>query len=53
MERPSSTESEAIRNDALLDQYIGTNVKSGYLEDDTLINKQSRAPTLPALTLWI
>ncbi|KAI8143799.1 glucose-6-phosphate dehydrogenase [Fennellomyces sp. T-0311] len=68
MERPISTESEAIRdekvkvlkcippivlNDALLGQYVGANGKPGYLEDDTLKNKQSRTPTFAALTLWI
>ncbi|KAI9498682.1 glucose-6-phosphate 1-dehydrogenase [Zychaea mexicana] len=68
MERPISTESEAIRDekvkvlkcippivleDALLGQYVGANGKPGYLEDDTLKNKQSRTPTFAALTLWI
>ncbi|KAI9258929.1 glucose-6-phosphate dehydrogenase [Phascolomyces articulosus] len=68
MERPISTESEAIRDekvkvlkcippivleDALLGQYVGANGKPGYLEDDTLTNKQSRTPTFAALTLWI
>lgn len=68
MERPISTESEAIRDekvkvlkcippivaeDALLGQYIGANGKPGYLEDDTLKNKQSRTPTFAALVCWI
>lgn len=68
MERPISTESEAIRDekvkvlkcippitlkDALLGQYVGADGKPGYLEDDTLKNKQSRTPTFAALTLWI
>ncbi|KAG2227096.1 hypothetical protein INT45_003826, partial [Circinella minor] len=68
MERPISTESEAIRDekvkvlkcippittdDALLGQYVAANGKPGYLDDDTLKNKQSRTPTFAALTLWI
>lgn len=68
MERPISTDSEAIRdekvkvlqcippivaNDALLGQYVAANGKPGYLEDETLKNKQSRTPTFAALTLWI
>ncbi|CDH58020.1 glucose-6-phosphate 1-dehydrogenase [Lichtheimia corymbifera JMRC:FSU:9682] len=68
MERPISTESEAIRDekvkvlkcippvtidDALLAQYVAANGKPGYLEDDTLKNKQSRTPTFAALTLWV
>lgn len=68
MERPISTESEAIRDekvkvlkcippivldDALLGQYVGANGKPGYLEDDTLKNKQSRTPTFAALVCWI
>ncbi|KAI9321629.1 glucose-6-phosphate dehydrogenase [Dichotomocladium elegans] len=68
MERPISTESEAIRDekvkvlkcippvtiqDALLAQYVGANGKPGYLEDETLKNKKSRTPTFAALTLWV
>lgn len=68
MERPISTEPEAIRDekvkvlkcippivmkDALLGQYVAANGKPGYLEDDTLKNKNSRTPTFAALTLWI
>ncbi|KAI9253860.1 glucose-6-phosphate dehydrogenase [Phascolomyces articulosus] len=68
MERPISTESEAIRDekvkvlkcippispdDALLGQYVAANGKPGYLDDDTLKNKKSRTPTYAALTLWI
>ncbi|KAI7880373.1 glucose-6-phosphate dehydrogenase [Lichtheimia hyalospora FSU 10163] len=69
MERPISTEPEAIRDekvkvlrcippialkDALLGQYTSANGKPGYRDDVTLKDKQdSRTPTFAALTLWI
>ncbi|CAO3651860.1 unnamed protein product [Cunninghamella blakesleeana] len=69
MERPISTDSEAIRDekvkvlkcispiqldDALLGQYVGNDEgKPGYLDDDSLKNKQSRTPTFAALALHI
>ncbi|KAI8369373.1 glucose-6-phosphate dehydrogenase [Radiomyces spectabilis] len=68
MERPISTEAEAIRDEkvkvlkcitpvsldnALLGQYVAANGKPGYLDDETLKNKQSVTPTFAALVLWI
>ncbi|KAI9317699.1 glucose-6-phosphate dehydrogenase [Dichotomocladium elegans] len=68
MERPISTEAEAIRDekvkvlkcippivldDALLGQYVAHGGNPGYLEDPTLKNKASKTPTFAALTLWI
>ncbi|CDS06387.1 hypothetical protein LRAMOSA08915 [Lichtheimia ramosa] len=68
MERPISTDAEAIRDekvkvlkcippivleDTLLGQYVGANGKPGYLEDDTLKNKQSKTPTFAAMTCWV
>ncbi|KAI7871494.1 glucose-6-phosphate dehydrogenase [Spinellus fusiger] len=68
MERPISTNPEAIRDekvkvlkcihpikleDALLGQYVSADGKPGYLEDDTLKNKQSVTPTFAALALYI
>lgn len=68
MERPISTDSEAIRDekvkvlkcippistsDVLLGQYIAANGKPGYLDDDTIKNKDSLAPTFAATVLWI
>ena len=68
MERPISTESEAIRDekvkvlkcippivleDALLGQYVAADGKPGYLEDETLKNKDSQTPTFAALVCWI
>ncbi|KAI8062231.1 glucose-6-phosphate dehydrogenase [Gongronella butleri] len=69
MERPISTDSEAIRDEkvkvlkcikpiaqenALLGQYVGNDQgKPSYLEDDSLKNKQSKTPTFAALALYI
>ncbi|KAL0079026.1 glucose-6-phosphate dehydrogenase [Phycomyces blakesleeanus] len=68
MERPISTDAEAIRDekvkvlkcispisldDALLGQYVAANGKPGYLEDETLKNKESRTPTFAALACHI
>ncbi|KAL0144748.1 glucose-6-phosphate dehydrogenase [Mucor lusitanicus] len=68
MERPISTDSEAIRDekvkvlkciqpiaieDTLLGQYVGANGKPGYLEDETLKNKDSLTPTFAAAVCWI
>ncbi|KAJ2964256.1 hypothetical protein NQZ79_g743 [Umbelopsis isabellina] len=68
MERPISTDAEAIRDekvkvlkcippieleDALLGQYVGDGDKPGYLEDDSLKNKESVTPTFAALTMFI
>ncbi|CAO3703613.1 unnamed protein product [Rhizopus stolonifer] len=68
MERPVSTEAEAIRDekvkvlkcispirveDTLLGQYNGAQGKSGYLEDETLKNKQSKTPTFAAAVCFI
>ncbi|KAI8088882.1 glucose-6-phosphate 1-dehydrogenase [Halteromyces radiatus] len=68
MERPISTSSEAIRDEkvkvlkciqpikmdnALLGQYVRDGDKPGYLEDDSLKNKDSQTPTFAALALFI
>lgn len=68
MERPISTDAEAIRDekvkvlkcippiqihDTLLGQYTASNGKPGYLEDETLSNKNSLTPTFAATTCWI
>ncbi|KAI9477751.1 MAG: glucose-6-phosphate dehydrogenase [Benjaminiella poitrasii] len=68
MERPISTDAEAIRDekvkvlkcippidikDALLGQYIGANGQPGYLDDDTIKNKDSLTPTFAALVLYV
>ncbi|ORX63079.1 glucose-6-P dehydrogenase [Hesseltinella vesiculosa] len=68
MERPISTDAEAIRDEkvkvlkciqpiqldqALLGQYVADGGKPGYLEDDSLKNKQSKTPTFAALALHI
>lgn len=70
MERPISTDSEAIRDEkvkvlkcirpikldnALLGQYVGDvdGKKPGYLDDDSLKNKESQTPTFAALALFI
>ncbi|KAI9015824.1 glucose-6-phosphate dehydrogenase [Phycomyces nitens] len=68
MERPISTEAEAIRDekvkvlkcippielsDALLGQYVAANGKPGYLEDETLKDKNSLTPTFAALVCWV
>jgi glucose-6-phosphate 1-dehydrogenase len=68
MERPISTDSEAIRDekvkvlkcippivieDTLLGQYVGADGKRGYLEDETLKNKDSLTPTFAAAVCWI
>jgi glucose-6-phosphate 1-dehydrogenase len=68
MERPISTDSEAIRDekvkvlkciqpiqieDTLLGQYVAANGKPGYLEDETLKNKDSLTPTFAATVCWI
>ncbi|RUP45817.1 hypothetical protein BC936DRAFT_147697, partial [Jimgerdemannia flammicorona] len=59
MERPISLDAEAIRDekvkDALLGQYGKSEdcTKPGYLEDDTLKNKQSVTPTFATLVAWI
>lgn len=68
MERPISTDAEAIRDekvkvlkcippidikDTLLGQYVGADGKPGYLEDESLKNKDSLTPTFAATTLWI
>ncbi|CAO3590599.1 unnamed protein product [Absidia cylindrospora] len=69
MERPISTDSEAIRDekvkvlkcikpikmdDALLGQYVSNQEgKPGYLDDDSLKNKASQTPTFAALALFI
>ena len=68
MERPISTDAEAIRDekvkvlkcippieiqDALLGQYTANNGKPGYLDDETIKNKDSLTPTFAALTLFI
>ncbi|GAA5814407.1 hypothetical protein MFLAVUS_007903 [Mucor flavus] len=68
MERPISTDSEAIRDekvkvlkciqpiaieDTLLGQYVAANGNPGYLEDETLKNKDSLTPTFAAAVCWI
>ncbi|KAG0175750.1 Glucose-6-phosphate 1-dehydrogenase [Apophysomyces sp. BC1021] len=68
MERPISTDAEAIRDekvkvlkcirpieleDALLGQYVAADGKPGYLEDETLKNKDSLTPTFAALVCKI
>lgn len=68
MERPISTDAEDIRdekvkvlkcippidvNNALLGQYIAENGKPGYLDDDTIKNKDSLTPTFAALVLFV
>ncbi|KAI8990199.1 glucose-6-phosphate dehydrogenase [Pilobolus umbonatus] len=68
MERPISTDAEAIRDekvkvlkcirpisieDTLLGQYVSANGKPGYLEDDTLKNKDSLTPTFAAVVCRI
>jgi glucose-6-phosphate 1-dehydrogenase len=68
MERPISTDAEAIRDekvkvlrcipaiashDALLGQYVAAKGKPGYLDDDTIKNKDSLTPTFAALVLSI
>lgn len=68
MEKPKSTGANDVRDekvrvlqsiapittkDALLGQYTSANGKPGYLDDDTLENKNSITPTFAALVLWI
>lgn len=68
MERPVSLAPEDIRDekvkvlksinavklkDTLLGQYSAANGKPGYLEDDTITNKDSKTPTFAAMTLFI
>ncbi|KAI8348031.1 glucose-6-phosphate dehydrogenase [Choanephora cucurbitarum] len=68
MERPISTDSEAIRDekvkvlkcippirleDTLLGQYVAADGKPGYLEDESLKNKNSLTPTFASTVLWI
>lgn len=68
MERPISTDSEAIRDekvkvlkciepiaieDTLLGQYVAADGNPGYLEDETLKNKDSLTPTFAAAVCWI
>ncbi|KAI7899665.1 glucose-6-phosphate dehydrogenase [Cokeromyces recurvatus] len=68
MERPVGTDAESIRDekvkvlkcispisidDVLLGQYVGANGKPGYLEDDTIKNKDSLTPTFAALVLHV
>ncbi|KAF7732504.1 Glucose-6-phosphate 1-dehydrogenase [Apophysomyces ossiformis] len=68
MEQPASTGAQDVRNekvrvlkrispivanDALLGQYTAANGKPGYLEDETLENKESITPTFASLVLWI
>ncbi|KAI9483217.1 MAG: glucose-6-phosphate dehydrogenase [Benjaminiella poitrasii] len=68
MERPISTDAESIRDekvkvlkciqpiaieDTLLGQYVGADDKPGYLEDETLKNKESLTPTFAAVACWI
>ncbi|KAG1058003.1 hypothetical protein G6F46_006361 [Rhizopus delemar] len=68
MERPISTDAEAIRDekvkvlkcispirieDTLLGQYVAANGKPGYLEDETLKNKDSLTPTFAAAVCFV
>lgn len=68
MERPVSLAPEDIRDEkvkvlkcidpvkidnALLGQYSAANGKPGYLEDDSIQNKDSKTPTYAAMTLYI
>ncbi|KAI7894910.1 glucose-6-phosphate dehydrogenase [Mucor mucedo] len=68
MERPISTDSEAIRDekvkvlkciqpialeDTLLGQYVAADGKPGYLEDETIKAKDSLTPTFAAAVCWV
>ncbi|PHZ14118.1 putative ZWF1-glucose-6-phosphate dehydrogenase [Rhizopus microsporus ATCC 52813] len=68
MERPISTDAEAIRDekvkvlkcispikieDTLLGQYVAADGKPGYLEDETLKNKDSLTPTFAAAVCFV
>ncbi|KAI9243869.1 glucose-6-phosphate dehydrogenase [Sporodiniella umbellata] len=68
MERPISTDAEAIRDEkvkvlkciqpvsiknTLLGQYVGAEGKPGYLEDETLKNKDSLTPTFASTVLYV
>jgi glucose-6-phosphate 1-dehydrogenase len=68
MERPISTDAESIRDekvkvlkciqpidikDTLLGQYVATDDKPGYLEDESLKNKDSLTPTFAAAVCWV
>ncbi|KAI8047367.1 glucose-6-phosphate dehydrogenase [Gilbertella persicaria] len=68
MERPISTSAEAIRDekvkvlkcippisvkDALLGQYTAHDGKPGYLDDETIKNKNSLTPTFASLVLFV
>ncbi|KAI9258913.1 glucose-6-phosphate dehydrogenase [Phascolomyces articulosus] len=67
MEKPAGTDPESIRdskvkllrhvkpitlNDSLLGQYIASNGKPGYKDDDT-VPKDSICPTFATLVLWV